>query len=226
MPYPKPFVRISWLFTVQGTEEVAETGLHISTLGTAPFDAVAFVNSLTQANGLALAGYMTTMLNGATNALGWATYSNIVAVKAADQDVTGHETVAPFAWNSPTPYDHGSVTNTLPQSTVVLSLRSGGTFGRANFGRMYLPHTVMALSGSTPRAAATTTTQVVNLARTFCGSVNALVATKLAGSGIVNISQVGAGTVKPVTLVEVGDITDTQRRRRNRIPEIYSSVAL
>lgn len=227
MPYPKPFARISWLFAVQGTDEIAETSCHVSTLGAAPFDAPAFVAGLVAADGLALAGYMTAMLDGGGGTQwNWADYSNFTAVKVADMTAAGIETAPPFIWNSPMPYDHGGGADINPQSTVVLSLRSGGTFGTANYGRMYIPHTSLQLASRSASAAPAATAACAALGRTFIGSINARVAAHTAGAGVVNLSKVGAGTIKGVAAVEVGSVVDTQRRRRNRIPEAYSTSVI
>jgi hypothetical protein len=40
------------------------------------------------------------------------------------------------------------------------------------------------------------------------------------------MSSVGTGTVNTVNRLRVGNLVDTQRRRRNRLNEVYSTVTL
>jgi hypothetical protein len=223
MPYPKPFCRLSYLFAIASTDEIAETGLHISTVGSSPFDADAFVAAATGAQLASRADdYETAM--GATH-LWWASYSELVGMKLAALTTGGVYSSAPLV---ETVSGHQGTTESVPpENSVCASLRSVETFGRANFGRMYLPHTGAQLGTGTPYMDATTTGNIVASLDTMLTAVNTWANGVSAGAGIVNISKVGAGAVKAVATVQVGRILDTQRRRRNRLDEHpYARAAL
>jgi len=223
MPYPKPFARLSWLFEIGGTAEVAETGLHISTVGSSPFDADAFVAGSTTTD-LSLLATAYGLLFSSTGTW-WASYSDLVGMKLAALDVTGHYTSAPLV--EAVTGMHGTIESVPPQSSQVLSLRSGLTFGRANYGRMYLPHTMSQLVNGTPYIGVTNADSLSAAAGVLLSSVNTYADGVTAGAGIVLISKVGAGTVKGCANVEVGQVEDTQRRRRNKLNEHpYSIMAL
>lgn len=221
MPFPKPFARLSWLFTVNGTDEVAETSVHITTLGAAPFDANAYVAAWTNAYATANISRMASALN----TVNWADYSYLVGVKVAALDAAGHYTHAPFEYEDPAP-GHGSSTDVLPQSSVVASLRSGLTFGTSNYGRMYLPHTTLGTVATHPYGAAADCNALATSVASMLHLINTDSNGMVAGSGVVNISKVGAGSVKGVATVVVGDITDTQRRRRAQLNENYYAHAV
>lgn len=103
-----------------------------------------------------------------------------------------------------------------PQASVVLSLRTGLP-GRARRGRMYIPLLALPL-GSDARMTPAVQTALGNRAAAFLGAINAAVA----GGGtwrVIVASGVGAGQNTIVNSVVIGRVVDTQRRRRNGLPE-------
>lgn len=223
MAYPKPFCRLSYLFAILGTDEIAETGVHISTLGSAPFNADAFVAGATTGDLEDRADEYETAM-GATG-LWWSAYSNLVGMKLAPLDTTGHYSSAPL---TQTVSGHqGTFESVPPECSIVASLRSGLTFGTANFGRMYLPHTMAQLVNGSPYMSDTTTGNIADNLGDMLTLVNTWAGGITAASGLVNISKVGAGSVKAVANVAVGRVVDIQRRRRNRLDEHpYAAVSL
>lgn len=111
--------------------------------------------------------------------------------------------------------------NSLPaQCSPCLSLTTATAGSRAR-GRMYLPPpdvTAMTISG---RLDSTFRTAMVNALDTFFGTMGAN-----AASPIVVSSVGGVYTTYPVTTIRLGDVVDTQRRRRNNIAEVYTSAAV
>jgi hypothetical protein len=111
------------------------------------------------------------------------------------------------------------------QSSMVVSLASGSTLGRANHGRLYLP--TMSLGRQQNSAA------VPDAARNEIGIRTGTLLKDIEGEvsqiekafELSILSKVGVGTTKKVTEIKVGGVQDTQRRRRNRADEIYSSVS-
>lgn len=221
MPYPKESLKISWLFAIAGLSEVADTGCHVSTLGGAAFNSSAALAAVTNANmDSLLADYMQMITFGGGNIM--FDFGRLTGLKIAALDASGKYLGAPKT-RTITTGNAGTLTNGKAQLTEVLTLWSGLTFGRANFGRMYLPYTRLANNGGQPTS---TTAQTVGLATagaTFIGQINTLANTWTAGAGVVNLSAVGAGTVKAVAFTRSGTVTDTQRRRRKQLIELYDT---
>lgn len=113
--------------------------------------------------------------------------------------------------------------NHPPQTAVVASLRSAlpGPKGR---GRMYLPllsGTVNTSTGAFPSADATS---IATATKNYLAAVSALTSW---GGGTwfpVVASRTGTPSTHAVTAVKVGNVFDTQRRRRNKVIEVYSTV--
>lgn len=55
-------------------------------------------------------------------------------------------------------------------------------------------------------------------------AVNTTLGITSPGAQLVIASRAGAGVNKSIASVRVGNINDVQRRRRNRLPETYSSL--
>lgn len=223
MAYPKESLKLDFLFRIFNTVEIADTGLHISTLGSAPFDAVASLALWNVGDLEDLLGNLSTMLM-AAGGLRFADYGQLVGAKLAAIGTDGRYLAEPLeASQTPTT---GVSSDVVPQNSVCLSLWSGLSLGRANHGRMYLPYTQFAFNAAKPFTEAGTTAGLAANAASFIGQVNAKADLRTAGAGVVNLSKVGTGTVKAVAYVRVGRLVDTQRRRRNRLTEEHSQVAV
>jgi len=222
MAYDRQFLKVDWIFRIDDTDEIALTGLHIT--GATDFDAeaalVAYNNTV---SGELLNDLMGVMLTTAPYA--WADYSTITDIKVAACDTSGHYLVEPKIY-SPGTTNGGTLTQILPQSTSVLSLRTPTTLGKANYGRMYLPHTIVPLDNGTPTATFGSATAAVALAQTMLDGVNNIFNAG-AEPGIIQImSATGTGLSRPVTRCAVGTVNDTQRRRRNQLQEVYAFAAV
>ena len=224
MAYDRKHVRVSYLFTIGGTDEVADTGFSLTDPGDTAFNAESYLALWGSSDILALATAYAAFMAGHGAILGWAQYSNLVGVKLAAVDVNGHylgeavtQTVSGTAGGNVTAY---------PQLTQVLTLHSGDHFGRANHGRMYLPHTSPAIDSAHPWLSGTNQHNMALDAQTFVRALNAKAASLRSSVRVCNLSKLGSGTTKFVKYVGIGRITDTQRRRRNRLTEDieYQSV--
>lgn len=214
MPYTGPFVRLTWQFQITGTDEIADTGVKLARFA-GTIDANAFVANITPTQLDNMAGYLAVCM-AASPGTHWAAYSALTSVKVAACDANGHYTSAPKL--RAITGRAGTYEDVTPQSTVVVSLRSNETFGRANYGRMYLPHTSFPL-GASYQATSAVATNVAVAAATMIGSINIQAALVQADVQVVNMSKLGTGTIKPVSKVGIGRLVDTQRRRRNALPE-------
>lgn len=121
----------------------------------------------------------------------------------------------------------GSVGPTAFQLAAVISLRSGATFGQANYGRMYIP-CVGGNQIANGRFSDAMCGTLADNAKTFVDAMNTYAESTAHGTGFSTfhvrlLSKVGTGTSKLVTNVEVGNVPDTQRRRRNNLAEAYTN---
>lgn len=109
------------------------------------------------------------------------------------------------------------------QCAVVLSLRTA-TPGARGRGRLYLPalHVGADLNG---RLAASVRDKIADVAKTMLDGMNT--AAETAGYAETNAlciaSGVGLGSCPDVRQLKVGDVIDTQRRRRDAIVESYAT---
>ena len=103
------------------------------------------------------------------------------------------------------------------QTALVVSLRTAvaGPRGR---GRLYVPATGAAISGSTLRLTSSVQTAFLTAAETYLGALNVSVNTHAALSELCVWSRTGESAA-PVTKISVGDVLDTQRRRRDTLVE-------
>lgn len=220
MAYDMEFLKVSWLFRIASTDEIAVTSLNFAD----PLEPSGIASVLNDYDievlGAALLGRMAILLGGAP--INWATYSQLVGVRVAGVLTTGTEVDPAKQFDDLSPATGGSI-NVIPQASVVLSTRSGESSGTANFGRMYLPHCQWPLSTGSPRGNPSFISTVADAAETFVEGCNADMMTSLLADPRARImTQAGAGVSKRVTQIAMGDITDTQRRRRNQLPEIYA----
>jgi hypothetical protein len=151
--------------------------------------------------------------------------ARFLGVKWAPQDTSGRypaegESVTYFR---PTPLPGGGgAGNSYPQLSIVVTLGTALPRGRGSMGRFYPPPSTQRVD-TDGRIPATNATLYATAAATFIDQVNA-----------VDVGQVcvfsnpddGAGPVQPVTRIRVGRVVDTQRRRRNQIPELHVEVPL
>lgn len=115
----------------------------------------------------------------------------------------------------------------LAQNTVVVSLLTDAQRGRASRGRFYPPTGALVSSASTGRISNTLTQQMADSAAVLIEGLNNQPGLDLEDPTVVVASDLGEpGPVRPVTSVAVGDVVDTQRRRRNQLPELYSVATI
>jgi hypothetical protein len=219
MAYAKKFAKISYLFTVAGTDEMAVTSLDVSHPTINPNPAV--MADALFANGEDTYLDFLALINGST--LNHATYSALAAIKYASLDESGHYTDDPRIY-TPAGTTPGSGGQTNAQLTVVASLRAATTLGPGKRGRMYLPHTRLTQSSGSPQGTgyggvADDVAGHISLLNTYAEAV-------LSGAGVCIMGQTGTGTVQRVTSVKVGSVTDTQRRHRDQLDETYATTAV
>jgi hypothetical protein len=140
-------------------------------------------------------------------------------------DGKAHDFVADFAVNTPA---RGAGTSGMlpPQCSIVASLVTP-VLGASGRGRCYLP----GINRSTVEAFGTMTTGgpvvIANAFRTFLNSASIIGTVPLSDHWVKPIVCKPNGTTYGlVKSVRVGSIIDTQRRRRNQLPEMYEAATL
>lgn len=115
-----------------------------------------------------------------------------------------------------------------PQIALVATLIAGSGKGLAGKGRMYLPGVSGGID-STGHLTGTYTQQIATNLATFFNGVNALASNPgvviNASRGQKNFAGLGARNV-PINGIRVGNVYDTQRRRRNALAETYSTAVV
>lgn len=120
----------------------------------------------------------------------------------------------------------GGAQNIHPQLTLVASLQARPDRGLGAKGRMFLPGIAHSI-GTNAKLSALDTAKVVTSLKTLFDAMNASAAI---GGNVINASRgrnLGAFGDMPVNRniedILVGDVYDTQRRRRNQLQETYSA---
>jgi len=217
----REYLKVTWMFHIEGQDEIANTSLNFSNAAVTTMDAAAVLTDLDwPTDGAALATRMTTLLTAGN--LRWADYSELVAVRCAAVSTAGLELSAPLLYVL-SPTVDGAFGNVNPQSTVVLSLRSNVFGPGANYGRMYLPHCMFGLMAGTPFADPIDTTNFALAADVFVegciDDMNFSIAEPLSA---MIISQITGRASRAVLQIAIGNANDTQRRRRNQLNETYT----
>jgi hypothetical protein len=119
----------------------------------------------------------------------------------------------------------GATTETFPQVSVVLSLLTDAARGRGSRGRIYPPTGAMAMDPDTGRISSANVTAMANSALTLLNDLANEPGVDLQSPRVVVASELGTpGPMRNVTSVAVGNVADTQRRRRNALPEAYTAA--
>jgi hypothetical protein len=113
---------------------------------------------------------------------------------------------------------------TLPQVTICVSLRTQQTRGAGTHGRIY-PPTVIQPTGA-GRIGSSTAGGIAESMATLLEDIATVEEVTLAGSiRAAVVSELGdPGPARIITRVLVGDVFDTQRRRRNQLQETYTAA--
>lgn len=152
--------------------------------------------------------------------LGWVKFNEVdpVTKKYVSQTETTEQILSP-----PVPGPVGAFIP--PQQTLAISWVTGAKRGIAAKGRIYPPATAVTV-GTDGNIDETQRLQLANAAKTFVNNLNNAPGPDLPGTALTIVVLGYNGSNRPVTGVRVGNKLDTQRRRRNASPEVYSQVAL
>ena len=166
-----------------------------------------------------LSTWMVDSKSASSAALGWVKFKEIDPPTRRYKSATEtHERILT------TPVRGGVEGAGMPQQTLCVSLLTGAKRGLASRGRFYPPATVLSL-GPDGTVSKTGVNNVAQAARTLINSLNNWPGTDTPLGGQVVVLG-GNGTTRTVNAVSVGNVMDTQRRRRNKLRERYTTLAL
>jgi hypothetical protein len=110
------------------------------------------------------------------------------------------------------------------QTSIVSSLRSAGVGGSGR-GRLYWPATGIAIVASTLRPSGGTVSSALTGVKTYLTSLQAAIAPTLTNAPVLSVWSRTTDSTQPVITINMGDVLDVQRRRRDSLIESYNSVA-
>lgn len=216
MVYRAPFIKVSALGSLIGTEEIFSFGFHISNVGTT--GSVAELEEV-QESTQQIAEAIGTFFGGANNAVPnkW----QLDSVKLAIIGVDGKyiETTAPTEYVFPTPIVGAANQATAAQLSAVVTLVSSKYKDPGKYNRFYVPTVGTSQAGLVmeefrPEYLATGTVAMIE-------AVNEITTAVSPTLEVAVVSNKGAGYTLRVENVRVGNVIDTQRRRRNKLTETY-----
>lgn len=166
-------------------------------------------------------GYITTQVKVA---------QHIAETEATDLQSVDFYTVSPLM-------DGGGTSGALPaQISLAMTLTSELQRGTGSKGRMYLPGINLAVQGTTGKLLSSVTDTLRTGLKTMFDGINAdadipdRVILVSRGNKLVTVPGGDITYINPVnknvTGLRVGDVYDTQRRRRNGLTEAYSTAVL
>lgn len=224
MAYGNQFLKITWGFTIDGTDEIADTSLNFTSAPSWTGAAAALAELDTGDLTNLAASYVDDLLD--PDGMVWADYSVLASVKAAAIGTNGLYLADPLVAEISGP-TQGTATDVLPQSTVVVTLRAASTIGKGNLGRIYPPHTKLPQDAGDPVGNSDARVAAAAAAKDFVNSCQTILNGALTATVFPVIMSQATGTpTKIVDSVSVGSVVDTQRRRRNRLQENYTTVSL
>lgn len=176
--------------------------------------------SSTQANAIAVAIAAVAVPTGLLNIMNSSCFVTGARVEA--RTLAGAlESIGEAVKASPTA---GSSSTALPfQSSAVISLRTA-TAGASGRGRLYWPATGAPLGTGTLRILPATVTSALAGAKTYLSGIQAAIDVTLDGVGLAVWSR-KVPELYNVNTIQMGDIVDTQRRRRDQTVETYSALS-
>lgn len=119
---------------------------------------------------------------------------------------------------------NGTGTNTHPHGTaIVISLRTPGV-GASARGRMYWPATGQALQSTDYRISPANATSILSGAKTFLSGIETAVRATAGSNANLTVWSRTTSNFHNVNALQIGNVLDSQRRRRDALQEGYTST--
>lgn len=122
----------------------------------------------------------------------------------------------------------GTGTVTHPHQIAMVTSLMTNFAGPRGRGRLYWPANGLPLQSTDARPAAATVTSILAGVKTFLSSINSAITATIPGGNLVVWSRSGSpagGALHAVTSLRMGNVLDTQRRRRDNLIEGYTSTS-
>jgi len=228
MPFDRRHVVLQWGGTLPGGE-IWSNSLRLASSGEGPTaavpthdDMITWLNTTVKD---ALAAY-----HGGTTA-GVHQFAKLVYAKLNVVDQNGHyveDTTNEYVW-SPTLAGGNGGTLHPNQIALVVTLATDFERGHAHQGRYYMPLPAFAVASSDGLISTSDANFAANAAKQLVEALSvdpAQVVLPVENMRVCVMSQRGTGATRPVTGIKVGRVLDTQRRRRQELPESYVRVTV
>lgn len=213
MVYQKPFIRM----TVNGSvanEDIWSNGLSlVTTDATAAAQLFQAMDpeELTEAVNAFYTGYTAAMVP----------YNRITDIKLALIGVDGKYIEDAKQYDYLSPLSGQGQFSVSPQDSVVVSLNTGLRRGLARRGRIYLPSGFADPERNTGRININNCSEIASQAATYIKAINTYIQGLYPAAYVGVTSNQREGAQQLVSYVEVGNLMDNQKRRRNRLAEDY-----
>jgi len=110
------------------------------------------------------------------------------------------------------------------QTSIVASLRTAG-IGGSGRGRLYWPGTGVPIQNTLLRPTAATVTSILSGMKTYLTSITAALNVTLFNDPILSVWSRTNSSTLPVNSIQMGDVLDTQRRRRDALIEAVQALS-
>lgn len=225
--YNEPFMKLTFGGTQAKGQDIWTCGINLSIqndelIPVVPTNAVvAFENYIKDVDADIIDIFTNYISNSDMNIPSGATLDYI---KLAVIDTNGQYIVDAHTWE-PQEVTGGEGKFYVPQVSIVMTLQSDKRVDPGKYGRFYLPTTATNVRGgyrptNTDKKAELTANLLAALNRRVGGGLADVRVRPAAVTSASNFS----GSYRPFTTVKVGNVFDTQRRRRNKIGETYEVV--
>ena len=219
MSYPEAIIKLSWGGVVAG-QDVWTNGISLAEYSVGGDGAITAFADLEPVD------FKTAIDAAFGGANGICDFLTLTWIKLALIGTDGLYLEEAKIYDYPTPLQGTSNFIMSPQDTVVVSLLTDTPRGLANRGRIYLPSGFAQPGAGTGVIGSTGVNTVLTKFHTFFDAVNTVGQTSTPPVFVSVASATRTGAIHIVQSIEVGNIVDTQRRRRNRLSESYTSQDL
>lgn len=219
MAYAKEFVQLTW-GGKYFNDDIWVNGLHLidtDNTDVTNFDYIVNDTIITRIYGVLAAAHRDESGNASQAMLEWVK----LAVIGRDGKYTGEPVILDVQG-----MPGGRGQTMYPQLATAVTLRSDKKRGPSAYGRFYAPVALpVQENGKVSEGVAKGFARVqANMIADLNGAIIGTLGFTNAVVG--NVSKVGNGSQEPVTGVFVGNVVDTQRRRRNKLQESYVGYSL
>ena len=216
MAYPYSFIKMTFGGDLQDTDEVWSCGFHIGkeSSNTTQADLESLSLFTTSGINLVLEDFYKHANTRAPNKM------RLQWIKFAAIGTNGKYLGAPVEYYYPTAIQGGNAGSFIPSTASVVTLVADKFKDPGKYNRFYLPVVAPTGNGKYHESPTNTDNKALQVKGLIEG-INIILMSELLGLRIRVVSQ-KAGIYRDIEKVRIGNIIDTQRRRRNALREVYS----